>query len=442
MKRFFAFVIVCIFSFSLGGCGALDKIRGIELPPLPEATEKPLATPAPLILPEPSPEAEEKRDEPQPAAIEPGSRIIIRFDRAEWEQYDPAQGTQLILEFSYETPTVRIPGREPAAEAINAFLTAENERFYTGGNVEEGDPWGFNGMLEIAEDNYTYAVQSGTDSLPLTFTADRQASVFRADERVIAVRFLSYEFTGGAHGMSVARAYNFDAETGALLTLEDLTTDLYAFRSRVSDYMIHLVEVDPDTSERVSADYINGYGGYTNAMTSLIRDGSWYLDESGLVVFSDLYEIGPYASGIISFTIPYEQLDGLLADKWMPTERSETGELTITSMEQIEDGSVEFLDKLSISEGEELCLRAMGSVYDVQLSEVNAEDGILEGRSLWRCSCMKNSALQITDRLNEDSPDLLLRYRDMDGTVYSYLISRDANSGEAVLINPEALDHA
>ena len=43
--------------------------------------------------------------------------------------------------------------------------------------------------------------------------------------------------------------------------------------------------------------------------TALYDDEKWYFSTSGLVFISDPYMLGPYASGTITFTIPYQYLE-------------------------------------------------------------------------------------------------------------------------------------
>ena len=104
--------LICVFLvvslLSLCGCAALEDITG-DLPPVPTAAPAvesiiPQVTAAPGIT-----ETEHQH-------------IIINFDKTEQQAYDPQQGTELILSFSYETPYVHIPGNAAAEEKINEFL--------------------------------------------------------------------------------------------------------------------------------------------------------------------------------------------------------------------------------------------------------------------------------------------------------------------------------
>ena len=44
----------------------------------------------------------------------------------------------------------------------------------------------------------------------------------------------------------------------------------------------------------------------------------WYLNDTGLVIFYNQYELGPYAAGIIKVELPYEELEGILREEFQP----------------------------------------------------------------------------------------------------------------------------
>ena len=88
MKRIISAILVLMLAMGLCAC---DKIGSVELPPLPTVTPEPTPTPEPTET---------------PAAEPVGGRVIVSVSRTEQDAYDPQDGTQRILSFSYETPTV------------------------------------------------------------------------------------------------------------------------------------------------------------------------------------------------------------------------------------------------------------------------------------------------------------------------------------------------
>ncbi|MBR1457107.1 MAG: DUF3298 domain-containing protein, partial [Oscillospiraceae bacterium] len=392
MKKWIAVLLSLLLAFSMAACSAVDGLQKVDIPPLPEVTEEPEA-PAVTEAPEESPTALPEMPEDMVPEVDASlsNRVSVNFVTSNYEAFDPSAGIERILTFSYVTPKIRIDGRDAAAEAINEYVAMLDETYYTGNDYGDGSASGFNGMLELAEDNYTYAVTMGERSLPLEFSASRTARVERIDSRVIDLVLSSYEYTGGAHGNYWDSAYVFDAETGARLKLEDLSEDAEALRAALVDAMIQAVNDDPAYYEyQIPEDFVAPED-YETAFAALLREGSWYFGNDGLVVFSTLYELGPYASGITEFTIGYDKLSGVIDDKWLPAAREGAGEFTVLPLSEIEEGSVELLDKVTVREGPEICLLADGTVYDVNLSTVYYADRFYEQEQLWCSSYMSNA---------------------------------------------------
>ena len=63
------------------------------------------------------------------------------------------------------------------------------------------------------------------------------------------------------------------------------------------------------------------------SLSALIREGSWYLGNEGLTVFSSVYEIASYAAGVIDFTFSYDEIAPYIDARWLPAEYSGSGEL-------------------------------------------------------------------------------------------------------------------
>ena len=438
MKKVLTILLALFMLLQLAACSQLSSLKSVELPPLPEITEKPEVRPMAESVTETPPMAQEPVFE-LPPTDDPSEdmhcAVIVNFRSTLLEDYDPAEGTEKILRFSYVTPHVTIPGREDAADAINEKIAMLDETYYTGNDYGDGPSDGYNGFLEQAIDNFTYAREMGVD-IPLEFEAERTVDVERADGRILSLYFNEYSFLGGAHGSYVGKAYVFDTKTGTLLTLQDLTPDYEAFSSFVAQKMVEQAQNDEDMREEISP-FIPEED-WERSFARLLREGSWYLDDEGLVLFSQLYELASYAAGIQSFTVSYEDLGSLLFDKWRPGVKETAGSFELLELGQMEEGSFPILDMVQLSEnGEQLCLRSGECVYDVVLSRADYSEDLnrffLEG-TLWYCSCMQNSGVQITAVLPETVPDLALSWRGEDGMRHTALLTRSGENGALILM--------
>ncbi len=441
MKKAIALLLLAALCLSLCACGDLEKLRDVELPPLPTVTQRPEETPAASPAEETAP-AEEAvpTEEPAPAeesaapeaeaAAQDSKTVIVNFRKTLLENYDPAEGEQKILTFSYVTPEVTIPGREEAAKAINEYIAMLDETFYTGNDYGDGPSDGYYGMLEQAEDNYAYVVQTDSD-FPLEFSCERNASVLRADGAVIALDLSTSSYTGGAHGFYSSRDYVFDAQTGALLTLDDLSEDPAGLRAWLLQRMLEMAETDPDLSA-ATADFVPA-GEREESFGALLREGSWALTDRGLIVFSDLYEISSYAAGIQTFVFPYGELAGHIDARWIPGARRSAGKLLLLPA----GSDTRTADKLELTEvGTDFLIAAEGTVYDVTLSRVAYSEyggSFYDTELLWYCACLQDAALELLTDFPDGMPNLAVSCRGDDGETHRYLLTVSGEDGRLLL---------
>ena len=426
MKKIMALILVLALAATMCACDELEKLQQVELPPLPTVEPSP--------EPETTPEPAEESPEPSPEPLELGNRVIVSIKNNTEIHNAPDNEAQRILTFSYDTPQVHIEGNDAAAAAINDHIAVLDELYYSG--TGNGD--GINAMLEMALDNYSYAVDTGAE-LGLEYSSDRTVSVPRADNAVVSLILSTNTYTGGVHGNYFDRGYVYDAQTGELLTLEKLTSDADAFSAFAASYLVELAKNDETYA---SLDLIEDL---PSAMAALLREGSWYFDDNGLVVFSDVYELASYAEGIIRFTIPYGALEDYIDAKWLPTQRqSGDGSFEVSLLSDVPSGSVEIIDRVTAdSEGLELCLKAVGTVYDVSISSVEYADyshKFFETASHWACSYMSDCAIQLVTLIPEGMPNLMISYTTADGVHHHSLISQSGVDGSISLTDAESVE--
>ncbi|CFY07259.1 S-layer homology domain [Syntrophomonas zehnderi OL-4] len=106
-----------------------------------------------------------------------------------------------------------------------------------------------------------------------------------------------YSYTGGAHGFTDRRAYNFDMQTGKELTLADLFQPGY-------DYKKVINQAIKEQISRHEGDFFEGDRGFTG----INEQQPFYIKDGQLVVYFGLYEIAPYAAGIQEFKIPLGEM--------------------------------------------------------------------------------------------------------------------------------------
>lgn len=414
-------------------CLALCACEGVDLPPMP-SIEPASGTVAEIPevetdeTQEPEEASQTETEEPSAQPVELGAQVMVNIGNRTETFNAPDNDQQRILTFGYDTVVVHIDGNADASEAINHSLALEDEIYYTG----SGNGDGLNGLLEQATDNYSIAQQTG-EEIPLELSSVRTASIPRVDSRVISVSYLTNVYTGGAHGFYYERSHVFDAQSGAELRLEDLSQDYDAFSAFLLEKMQEQAQEENSTVDLVEPEQL------PEALSALLRSGSWCLDENGLVIYSDLYEISSYAAGIISFPFSYEELSPYLDAKWMPVEREGDGEVAVayTADVDVQEMNKPILDRVAVQpEGEDLILAVNGTIYDVEIATVHYFDdgiGFYETAEHWACSYLQDSAIQLVTVIPEGMPNLMVRYSTSDGTTHKLLLSQSGEDGSLIL---------
>ena len=317
MKKTIALLLALFMMLSVSGCA--ESLKQIEIPPLPQVTPTPgpvaavssdpvesSESPAPTGE-APAPTAGQEIILPATAAPaegrEAGSSILVGISRTELSENDPAEGTELILSFSYDMPRVLWEEKPAVASKINELLATVEETFYTGNDYGlELTFMGYNAMLETAEDNYAYVKEYQVEGAALEMTDSLSARIQRLDEGMLSFLYADSTFTGGAHGSYSQFGLSFDMESGELLTLDSLSDDPEALKASLLQIMLDLAEKDEDGyySDRVVDSFLPE-GGREEAFRNLLRDDSWYFDRDGM---SMSWDPMPPASPSSTFPMP------------------------------------------------------------------------------------------------------------------------------------------
>lgn len=111
-------------------------------------------------------------------------------------------------------------------------------------------------------------------------------------------------YTGGAHPNSHRRLVSFDVATGALLGVEDLTTDVAGLSS--------LVERQLRADRGLDADDDLGTAGFWFPEEGFTLPDNVGVVPEGLRFHWDAYEIAPYSMGVIDVMVPSGELTGIV----------------------------------------------------------------------------------------------------------------------------------
>ena len=408
MKKIVSLIMLLCLLVSICGCETVEKVTEIELPPVPTADSvEPLES-----------------AEPQNAVTETEHQhIIIKNETTSFEAYDPQQGTELILSFSYETPYVHIPGNTVAETAINEFIAMLNESYYTGDTYgvvyDSGCAPGYINMLTLAEDNYNYIVNSAVnfEGGLKPIGCHRSVNVQRVDESVLSLKFYDYLSMADGQEKIAYKCYNFDTRTGELLTLDSLSNDVDAMKAFVSSNI--------QESEGREFDIA-------------FTEGNWYFSDMGLNIVTEsetLDDLAPDIKGNWEYPVSYSVLAEHLKSEYIPEELTETASFAVVPAEALSESSKEIIDMLRLQDdGQALYMVADGAAHNVRISRVDYTDGFFETERLWHCSVMEDCVLQLVTSVPEGMPELKLGYTDADGEHELYL-SQSGEDGSFILVD-------
>lgn len=116
---------------------------------------------------------------------------------------------------------------------------------------------------------------------------------YYATDDILSLYVDYYSFTGGAHGMTERKAYNFDFKTGEELEL----SYFFAPEGNYPEMINEIVQAEINRNPEI---YFEGEGGFQG----IKEDQGFYVENDNLIVFFLQYEIAPYAAGIRTFAVP------------------------------------------------------------------------------------------------------------------------------------------
>lgn len=157
-----------------------------------------------------------------------------------------------------------------------------------------------------AEELYASNADSGFVYPPHIHNVD--FTVKRNDSKYLSLYLVYNAYTGGAHGTHYDVGYNFNLSTGHRLELKDM------FKPDV-DYVSAINEQIQSQIDTIKAEYVAKDEGEWHpymGFETISEDQHFYLTDDSIVIFFDLYEIAPYAAGVPTFEVSFEELEAYL----------------------------------------------------------------------------------------------------------------------------------
>ncbi len=123
---------------------------------------------------------------------------------------------------------------------------------------------------------------------------------YSSNADVLSTWITSYNYTGGAHGMTYLKPFTVNRKTGEFYsTLGSLFAEEEAGKKLITEKILAQIRANPDRyfpdAEKTVKDKNGNF--------------SFYIEGDDLVVYFDLYDIAPYAAGIQYFKFPLKDLN-------------------------------------------------------------------------------------------------------------------------------------
>jgi hypothetical protein len=170
-------------------------------------------------------------------------------------------------------------------------------------NVSENDDTDGNLYDAIAKFNYEY--KRFKNNFP---ESAQQWEVFIDGEvtyrspEIISIAITSYLDTGGAHGNTNVRFFNFNPQTGNRYTKKDLVSNMQGLSEVIEEKLKE--DIKSDNNHQLIEDVFFG-------KDFQLPETLGYNDD-GLTVLYNPYEIASYSQGIVEFTIPFLEVKQFL----------------------------------------------------------------------------------------------------------------------------------
>ena len=147
--------------------------------------------------------------------------------------------------------------------------------------------------------NYQYTKQKAYPTHPYELLTNYHV---KSNAEIFSLEITVYDYRGGAHGMTTNTYYNVDTNTCKLLSLKDYLVKCSGDKNRwYQDRLNEEIQRQITQRENQGEVFFEGHLGFQGVK----ENQAFYITPEGqLVIVFGLYEIAPYASGIIEFPIP------------------------------------------------------------------------------------------------------------------------------------------
>jgi hypothetical protein len=157
--------------------------------------------------------------------------------------------------------------------------------------------------FEVFQKNYNDFKKDFPDA-PGCWEVELHGDTVITTPKMLFYKLDHYAFTGGAHPNSFTSYHAFDGETGEEIEMKNFVADSVALLNAVENKFREIEKLTPDVNLEDA--------GYFLANHKFFLPANYVFTADGVLFYYNPYEIAAYARGPIEFTIPYEDLKGIV----------------------------------------------------------------------------------------------------------------------------------
>lgn len=196
-----------------------------------------------------------------------------------------------ILTLSVRYPKVTLHKNISAQKIINRQIQTQVSEFYH---------YISNDLYQQAVVSYKYAQENGFPFHP--YDAVLQYEITYNEHLYLSLYSDTYVYMGGARGNTVRASDTWSLNNGQKIPLS-------AFFPADQDYRVFLIDqIIKQADEQIAQNPGIYFENYPDLIVKYFNEKHYYLVPSGIAIYYQQYEIAPYSTGIVEFTIYETQM--------------------------------------------------------------------------------------------------------------------------------------
>ncbi len=292
--------------------------------------------------------------------------------------------------------------------------------------------------LQTRLDGFNSAAQDISDRAKDDYSAGKEWKNYfyevlytpeRIDLSVLSLFGENTSWVGGSHPSRSCVSANYDLMTGDVLTLGSILTHEDALDTLCTLLIEEVAEIKAE--KYLFADYSDTIENRFAQNESY--NESWFFSNTGLSFYFSPYEIAPYSSGVITVTIPYEKLTGVIEDRYFPAERdAANGAIDLIKESEADMDSFTQIAEVILDEtGEMVFIYTDHAVHNVsiEVGTLDTNNNFIGTTTVFATSILTpGDAVMLQTVLDNTQETIRVNYQTNDKTITQYIIFNEDGS--------------